>query len=99
MQKVADVANYDPPLTPHEALSPGSRSSPFEPANDPPVETAQERRERRLQAFYEISTTAVAAGQAAGRRSRELEDTAAARVPDPPRVGPRLTIAPWLYQR
>jgi len=52
-----------------------------------------------LQAAYEFTLAVVAAGQATGRRRRELEDVAAARVPSPPRVGPRLTIAPWLYQR
>jgi hypothetical protein len=91
--------------------SPPLPASSFEPCEagpprgreveDDPVETAQQRRERRLQAFYEISMTAVAAGQGRGRRLRELEDAAAARVPRSAseRVHPVRSIAPWLYQR
>jgi hypothetical protein len=80
--------------------SPPLPASVFEPATDP-VETAAERRERRLQAAYEFSMAIVAAGQATGRRQRELEDAATARVPRSAseRVHPVHTIAPWLYER
>jgi hypothetical protein len=93
------AARLDPAPPPHGPAKPAPPDSLFEPANDPPVETAQQRRDRELQAAYEFTLAVVAAGQATGRRRRELEDVAAARVPSPPRVGPRLTIAPWLYQR
>jgi hypothetical protein len=97
------AARYAPPATstsnlgspsPHETPNPGS---PFQPANDLPVENEAERKDRELQAAYEYSMAIVAAGKAMGERRRG--DMAASRVPDLVRIGPPLTIAPWLYER
>jgi len=103
------AASHAPPATssPNETSSLGSPSlqetsslgSPFEPADDLPTETEAEARERQLLEAYERSMAIVAAGKAAGQRRRQLGELAASRVPDPVRIGPRLTIAPWLYGR
>ena len=103
------AASHAPPATssPNETSSLGSPSlqetsslgSPFEPADDLPTETEAEARERQLLEAYERSMAIVAAGKAAGQRRRLLGEMAASRVPDPVRIGPRLTIAPWLYER
>jgi hypothetical protein len=61
--------------------------------------TPGERQAREQLDAHRRSMPIVAAGQATERRQRELGDMAAARVPSPHRVGPPLTIAPWLYER
>ncbi len=63
------------------------------------VEGEAERRNRELLEAYEFAELVKEAGLATGRRRRELEEMAAARVPSPHRVGPPLTIAPWLNER
>jgi hypothetical protein len=95
--------------SPHETSNLGSPSphetpnlgSPFQPANDLPTESGAERKDRELQAAYEHSMAIVEAGKATGQRRRQLGELAASRVPGPGpvRIGPRLTIAPWLYGR
>jgi hypothetical protein len=96
-----DAARHEPPATstsnlgspsPHETSNLGS---PFEPENGSPVEGKVERKERELRDAYERSMAIVAAGKAMGRRRRG----AGSRGPEPARIGPRLTIAPWLYGR
>jgi hypothetical protein len=89
-----DAARHEPPAT-----STSNLGSPFEPADNPPAESEAERKDRELQAAYEYSMAIVAAGKAMGARRRQLGDMAVSRVPDPVRIGPRLTIAPWLYER
>jgi hypothetical protein len=97
------AARYAPPATstsnlgspsPHETSILGS---PFEPENGSPVEGEVERKNRELQAAYEYSMAIIAAGKAMGERRRG--ELAASRGPEPARIGPRLTIAPWLYER
>ena len=84
---------------PYETAQPATRDSLFEPAAGP-VETAEERRDRKLQAAYAFSEATIAAGQGAGRRQREMEDAAAAKVPRSASERTRAvthSIAPWLY--
>jgi hypothetical protein len=99
----AAPATSSPPETPHlGSPSPHETSklgSPFEPENGSPVESEAERKARMEQAAYERSQLIVKAGCAMGERRRLLGEMAASRVPDPVRIGPRLTIAPWLYKR
>jgi hypothetical protein len=75
----AAVAHDEPPTARplHEISQP---ASPFEPANDPPVESEAERRNRELLEAYEFATLVREAGRNAGSR------LAGVRVePEPPR--------------
>jgi hypothetical protein len=65
-------------------------------AASPSVEIMTETDWQRAVAHAEAI---IQAGIESSRRRSELGDMAAARVPSPHRVGPPLTIAPWLYER